>query len=51
MGRGGVPQLRRLLDHGVRVDGAADHGVREAIYLRDPDGNGIELQELLREAE
>lgn len=35
--------LRRLLAHGVRIDGAADHGVSEAIYLRDPDGNGLEL--------
>jgi catechol 2,3-dioxygenase len=35
--------LRRLLDAGVRVDGATDHGVSEAIYLRDPDGNGVEL--------
>lgn len=35
--------LRRLLAHGVRLDGAADHGVSEAIYLRDPDGNGLEL--------
>ena len=35
--------LKRLLDHGVPIDGAADHGVSEAIYLRDPDGNGIEL--------
>jgi catechol 2,3-dioxygenase len=35
--------LRRLLDHGVPLDGAADHGVSEALYLRDPDGNGIEL--------
>jgi catechol 2,3-dioxygenase len=34
---------RRLLDHGVPLDGAADHGVSEALYLRDPDGNGIEL--------
>ena len=34
---------RRLLAHGVRIDGASDHGVSEAIYLRDPDGNGIEL--------
>jgi catechol 2,3-dioxygenase len=32
-----------LLAHGVRIDGASDHGVSEAIYLRDPDGNGIEL--------
>lgn len=35
--------LRRLVAHGVRIDGAADHGVSEAIYLRDPDGNGLEL--------
>lgn len=35
--------LRRLLDHGVRLDGAADHGVSEALYLRDPDQNGVEL--------
>lgn len=35
--------LRRLLAHGVRIDGASDHGVSEAIYLRDPDGHGLEL--------
>jgi len=35
--------LRRLLAAGVEIDGAADHGVSEAIYLRDPDGNGVEL--------
>ena len=35
--------LRRLLAHGVRLDGASDHGVSEALYLRDPDGNGLEL--------
>jgi catechol 2,3-dioxygenase len=35
--------LKRLLDMGVSIDGAADHGVSEAIYLRDPDGNGIEI--------
>jgi catechol 2,3-dioxygenase len=35
--------LRRLLDASVPVEGAADHGVSEAIYLRDPDGNGVEL--------
>jgi catechol 2,3-dioxygenase len=35
--------LRRLLDAGIRIDGASDHGVSEAIYLRDPDGNGVEL--------
>lgn len=35
--------FRRLLEHGVRLDGASDHGVSEALYLHDPDGNGIEL--------
>jgi catechol 2,3-dioxygenase len=35
--------FKRLLDHGVAIDGYADHGVSEALYLRDPDGNGIEL--------
>ncbi len=35
--------LKRLIEAGVALDGAADHGVSEAIYLRDPDGNGIEL--------
>jgi catechol 2,3-dioxygenase len=35
--------LRRLLEAGVRLDGASDHGVSEALYLRDPDGNGVEL--------
>ena len=35
--------LRRLLDVGIRLDGASDHGVSEALYLRDPDENGIEL--------
>jgi catechol 2,3-dioxygenase len=35
--------VRRVLDHGVPLEGAADHGVSEAVYLRDPDGNGIEL--------
>ena len=35
--------LQRVLDAGVRLDGASDHGVSEALYLRDPDGNGIEL--------
>lgn len=35
--------LRRLLKAGIVIDGASDHGVSEAIYLRDPDGNGIEL--------
>ena len=35
--------LRRLMDAGVRLDGASDHGVSEALYLRDPDQNGVEL--------
>ena len=35
--------VRRVLEHGVKLEGASDHGVSEAIYLRDPDGNGIEL--------
>lgn len=35
--------LRRLFAAGVELDGAADHGVSEAIYLRDPDGNGVEI--------
>lgn len=35
--------LRRLERAHVRLDGAADHGVSEALYLRDPDGNGVEL--------
>lgn len=35
--------LRKLLDANYPVDGSADHGVSEAVYLRDPDGNGVEL--------
>ena len=35
--------VRRVLDAGVPLTGASDHGVSEAIYLRDPDQNGIEL--------
>ncbi len=35
--------LRRVLRAGIRLDGASDHGVSEAIYLRDPDNNGVEL--------
>ena len=35
--------LRRVLDAGIPLDGAADHGVSEAVYLRDPDENGVEL--------
>jgi catechol 2,3-dioxygenase len=35
--------VRRVLAAGGELDGAADHGVSEAVYLRDPDGNGVEL--------
>lgn len=35
--------LRRLGAAGITLDGASDHGVSEALYLRDPDGNGVEL--------
>ena len=35
--------LRRLRNAHIPLDGAADHGVSEALYLRDPDGNGVEL--------
>lgn len=35
--------LKRVLDAGLSLDGASDHGVSEALYLRDFDGNGVEL--------
>src|SRR5438093_1769536 len=35
--------LRRLIRAGIPLEGASDHGVSEALYLRDPDGNGVEL--------
>ena len=35
--------LRRLMEAGISLDGASDHGVSEALYLRDPDQNGVEL--------
>jgi catechol 2,3-dioxygenase len=35
--------LQRVLRAGLRLKGAADHGVSEALYLRDPEGNGVEL--------
>ncbi|MEM7775485.1 MAG: VOC family protein [Pseudomonadota bacterium] len=35
--------LKRLTDAGIELDGASDHGVSEALYLSDPDGNGLEL--------
>lgn len=35
--------LRRIMKAGISPDAASDHGVSEALYLRDPDGNGVEL--------
>ncbi|MDB5414640.1 MAG: Glyoxalase/bleomycin resistance protein/dioxygenase [Rubritepida sp.] len=35
--------LKRVRDAGIQLEGASDHGVSEALYLRDPDGNGVEL--------
>jgi catechol 2,3-dioxygenase len=35
--------LRRVMAAGIQLDGASDHGVSEALYLRDPDDNGVEL--------
>jgi len=35
--------LRRVLSAGIELEGASDHGVSEALYLRDPDDNGVEL--------
>lgn len=35
--------LKRLIEKGIGLDGASDHGVSEALYLHDPDHNGIEL--------
>jgi catechol 2,3-dioxygenase len=35
--------LRRLVENRIQLDGASDHGVSEALYLRDPDQNGVEL--------
>ena len=43
--------LRRLTAAGVRLTGSADHGVSEALYLDDPDGNGVELYRDRPEAE
>ena len=43
--------LRRVLNAGIPLEGASDHGVSEAIYLRDPDGNGVELYRDRPEAE
>jgi catechol 2,3-dioxygenase len=35
--------LRRVIEAGIQLDGASDHGVSEALYLHDPDFNGVEL--------
>jgi catechol 2,3-dioxygenase len=35
--------VKRVVDAGIPLDGAADHGVSQAVYLRDPDENGVEL--------
>jgi catechol 2,3-dioxygenase len=35
--------LKRVIEHRIPISGASDHGVSEAIYLNDPDGNGLEL--------
>jgi catechol 2,3-dioxygenase len=35
--------VKRVVDAGIPLEGAADHGVSEAVYLSDPDGNGVEL--------
>lgn len=43
--------LKRVVEAGIPIDGAADHGVSEAVYLRDPDGNGVELYRDRPEAE
>jgi catechol 2,3-dioxygenase len=43
--------VSRLLEAGYPLEGASDHGVSEAIYLRDPDGNGVELYRDRPEAE
>jgi catechol 2,3-dioxygenase len=43
--------LRRLIAAGIPLDGASDHGVSQALYLRDPDGNGVELYWDRHEAE
>lgn len=43
--------LRRVTAAGIALDGASDHGVSEALYLRDPDQNGVELYRDRAEAE
>ena len=43
--------LHRVIEAGIKLDGASDHGVSEALYLRDPDENGVELYRDRPEAE
>ncbi|WP_297771223.1 VOC family protein [uncultured Roseovarius sp.] len=43
--------LRRVMQAGIPIEGAADHGVSEAVYISDPDGNGVELYRDRPEAE
>jgi catechol 2,3-dioxygenase len=43
--------LHRVREAGIQLDGASDHGVSEALYLRDPDQNGVELYRDRPEAE
>ena len=43
--------VQRVRAAGIAIDGASDHGVSEAVYLRDPDGNGVELYRDRPEAE
>lgn len=43
--------MKRVMDAGIAIDGSADHGVSEAVYLRDPDGNGVELYRDREEAD
>lgn len=43
--------VARAMAAGIPIDGKADHGVNEAVYLRDPDGNGVELSRDRPEAE
>lgn len=35
--------VKQVVEAGIKIDGAADHGVSEAVYISDPDGNGVEL--------
>ena len=35
--------MQQILDHGYPIDSAEDHGAKVSVYLKDPDGNGVEL--------